>query len=366
LSSTFGKNIKISVSGQSHSAALGVIVDGFPAGFEIDTEQLYAFMQRRAPGRNKFSTPRSEADRPEILSGTVGSTTCGAPLMAIIRNTNTRSSDYDNLRDVPRPSHADFTANEKYGGFQDASGGGHFSGRITAAICIAGGIALQMLRKQGIEVFAHIKKIHSVSGEAPDYYSAESLEKLRAVAAKAFPVYDDGAGELMMAEIERARESLDSVGGGIECAVTGLPVGVGDPMFDGIESKLSAAIFAVPAVKGVEFGSGFACADMLGSEHNDPFYMDENGDIKTKTNNHGGILGGISSGMPIVFRTAIKPTPSIAKAQESVSLSRRENAPLEIKGRHDPCIVQRAVPVIEAAAALVILDLLADFGKSKM
>lgn len=337
-----------------------MIVDGLPAGFDIDMDALDAFMQRRAPGRNKFSTPRSESDKPEFLSGLVGTTTCGAPLMAIIRNTNTRSADYDNLRDIPRPAHADFTANEKYRGYQDVSGGGHFSGRITAAICIAGGIALQMLKKQGIEVFAHIKRIHGQNAQSPTDYTPDELDRLRQVSAKDFPVYDDEAGERMKSEITKASADGDSVGGIIECAVTGLPVGVGEPMFDGLESRISAAVFAVPAVKGIEFGSGFGCADLYGSQHNDPFYVDENGNVKTKTNNHGGILGGISSGMPLVFRTAIKPTPSIAKRQESVSLSRHENAPLEIKGRHDPCIVQRAVPVIEAVAALTVLDLLID------
>ena len=360
MSSMFGNNIRISVAGQSHSSAIGVTIDGLPSGFKIDMEELGAFLQRRAPGRNLMSTQRREADLPEFLSGIVDDTTCGAPLLAIIKNTNTRSSDYDNLRDIPRPSHADFTANVKYGGFQDVAGGGHFSGRLTAPLCIAGGICLQILKSKGISIFAHIKEVHGQKVEDVDYLNVD-INQLAKISEKAIPVFDDEAGERMRAEIEKARMDGDSVGGIIECVTFGVPAGIGDPMFDRLENRISSAVFGVPAIRGIEFGNGFV--SLYGSENNDPFYIDENKEVKTKTNNHGGILGGISSGMPIVYRVAVKPTPSISKAQESISLSRKEDVSLEIKGRHDPCIVQRAVPVIEAVTAIAILDSYLDSAK---
>lgn len=326
MSSNYGKNVKISIFGQSHSAAIGVVLDGVPAGFSVDMEKLQSFLDRRAPGRSPYSTPRKEADRPEFLSGLVGNVTCGAPICAVIRNTNTRSQDYDNLRDVPRPGHADYTAHVKYGGHEDVSGGGHFSGRLTAPLCIAGGILLQLLEQNGIVVRAEIKEI---GGSAEDPFG----------------------------RIEEARRRGDSVGGVIECVVDGLPAGIGGPMFDGIENKVAQAVFSIPAVKGIEFGRGFDAARVTGSENNDEYYYD-GGQVRTRTNNHGGILGGISSGMPVVFRVAIKPTPSISIEQNSISYSRREDAKLAVRGRHDPCIVPRAVPCVEAAAAIAIYDLI--------
>ncbi len=326
MSSIIGDNIKISIWGQSHSDAIGVTIDGLPAGIKIDMEKLNEFLKRRAPGQNKYSTPRKESDLPEFLSGLIDNTTCGAPLCAIIKNTNTKSSDYKNITDIPRPAHADYTAHIKYKGFNDVRGGGHFSGRLTAPLCIAGGICLQILESMGIKISARIK---SIGGE-------EDTQK---------------AYEL----IDKARENLDSVGGIIECVAENVPVGLGDPMFDGMENRISRIVFGIPAIKGIEFGNGFLCASLNGSENNDAFYID-NGKIKTKTNNHGGILGGITSGMPIVFRVAVKPTPSIAKEQDSVSISKNENTKLTIHGRHDPCIVPRAVPCIEAACAIAILD----------
>lgn len=326
MSSIIGDNIKISIWGQSHSDAIGVTIDGLPAGIKIDMEKLKEFLKRRAPGQTKYSTPRKEADLPEFLSGLIDNTTCGAPICAIIKNTNTKSSDYKNITDIPRPSHADYTAHIKYNGFNDVSGGGHFSGRLTAPLCIAGGICLQILENMGIEISAKIK---SIGGE-------EDIQK---------------AYEL----IDKARENLDSVGGIIECVCKNAPVGLGDPMFDGMENRISRIVFGIPAIKGIEFGNGFSCATLNGSENNDAFYID-NTDIKTKTNNHGGILGGITSGMPIVFRVAVKPTPSIAKEQDSISLIKKENTKLVIQGRHDPCIVPRAVPCVEAACAIAILD----------
>ena len=361
MSSSYDGNLRISIFGQSHSGGIGVVIDGLPAGEKIDMAALQAFLARRAPGGNAWSTPRKEADAPEFLSGLVNDATCGAPLCAVIRNTNTRSGDYDNLRDVPRPGHADYTAHVKYGGFQDVSGGGHFSGRLTAPLCVAGGICKQILEKRGILVGAHILRI---GGESERSFSPTELmpEELRLAAEKPFPALDDEAAQRMQREIRAAKEGLDSVGGVIECAAIGLPAGLGDPMFDGMENRIARIAFAIPAVKGVEFGAGFGVAGMRGSENNDPFYMD-GGAVRTRTNNAGGILGGITNGMPLIFRAAIKPTPSIAQEQNSVSLSRGEDALLAVRGRHDPCIVPRAVPCMEAALAIAITDALLERDK---
>lgn len=364
MSSTWsGSQLTLSIFGQSHGAAIGMTLDGLPAGESVDLEELQAFLSRRAPGQNAWSTQRREEDRPEFLSGLLNKKTCGAPMAAIIRNSNTRSGDYTNLLDVPRPGHADFTAQQKYQGVQDVAGGGHFSGRLTAPLCIAGGICLQILRRRGIHIAAHIAAVGAVSDSAFDPVG-ETIEALSALTARPFPVLDEVAGERMRAEIEAARRDLDSLGGVIECMVIGLPAGLGAPMFDGMENRLASLIFGIPAVKGVDFGEGFAAASLRGSENNDPFYW-EGDKVKTRTNHHGGILGGITSGMPLCFRTAVKPTPSIGRAQESVSLSKKESVWLEIQGRHDPCIVPRAVPCIEAAAALVICDALWEEGKTE-
>ena len=348
MSSTYGENLHLTIFGQSHSPAIGVTVEGIPAGEKVDLDELQRFLNRRAPGKNAWSTPRKEADAPEILSGLVNGYTCGAPLTAIIRNTNTRSGDYENLMDIPRPGHADYTAQVKFGGAQDAAGGGHFSGRLTAPLCIAGGFCLQVLARQGVRVRARIVSIGTVTDDAA--FDAPVDEK-------PFPVVSDEAAAAMQAQIAQAKAEQDSVGGVIECVVEGLPAGVGDPMFGGLENLISRAVFAIPAVKGIEFGAGFAAARMRGSENNDPFRV-ENGTVVTETNHCGGILGGISDGMPIVFRAAFKPTPSIARQQRSVSLGQMENKTLVIQGRHDPCIVPRAVPVIEAAAAIAIFDMI--------
>ncbi|MBQ3031696.1 MAG: chorismate synthase [Anaerotignum sp.] len=357
MASDFGKKVKITIFGQSHSEAIGVVIDGLPVGEEIDLDAVQKFMERRAPGRNAYSTSRKEADLPRVVSGLFEGKTCGAPICAIIENTNTRSKDYDKLKDLPRPGHADFTAWVKYGGYNDHRGGGHFSGRLTAPLCFAGAVCKQILERKGIHVGAHILSIKGVKDIPFDAVEIDA-ETLQAVAEKAFPVQDDVAGEEMQAAITAAKGKGDSVGGIVECAITGLPVGVGEPMFDGLESVLAQAIFAIPAVKGVEFGAGFAVAELFGSENNDDFIYNEDGTVKTKTNNHGGSLGGISSGMPLVFRAAFKPTPSISMEQDTISISKRENDRLAVTGRHDPCIVPRAVPVVEAAAAVAILDLL--------
>ena len=359
MSSTYGENLKLSIFGQSHGAAIGMTLDGIPAGLPVDLEQLQTFLNRRAPGQNDYSTPRKEEDRPEFLSGVLDGHTCGAPLAAIIRNTNTRAGDYANLKDCPRPGHADYTAQVKYGGCQDAAGGGHFSGRLTAPLCIAGGLCKQWLETRGIRVGAHIAAIAGVEDDAFD----PMCPQLEAVNTD-FPVLNPQAGAKMREAVSAARMSLDSVGGIIECAVTGLPVGLGEPMFGGVEGRIAQIVYGIPAVKGVEFGIGFEAANLRGSENNDPFRM-ENGKVVTATNHCGGILGGITNGMPLLFRAAIKPTPSISQVQQSVSLSLGETRELVVKGRHDPCIVPRAVPVVEAAASIAIFDLLLQNGWKK-
>ena len=352
MSSFYHGALELAIFGQSHSAAIGVTISGLPAGFAIDMDELSAFLRRRAPGQNAWSTPRKEADAPEFLSGLVGNTTCGAPLCAVIHNTNTRSQDYSNLIDVPRPGHADFTAQEKFHGFQDVAGGGHFSGRLTAPLCIAGGICKQLLKQQGIDAFARIDELAGIQ-DASDFTEP--------VSEKPFPVTDDAVGAAMQAAIAQAKQDGDSVGGIIRCQTAGLPAGLGDPMFGGLENKISQLVFAIPAVKGLEFGDGFAAARLRGSENNDAYTV-KDGKVVTLTNHCGGILGGISNGMPLIFRAAVKPTPSIAKQQQSVSLSSMQPSSLQIHGRHDPCIVPRAVPCVEAAAAIAVFDALLSTG----
>ena len=353
MSSIYGRTLKISIFGQSHADAIGVVIDGFPAGFAVDREALNAFMARRAPGNNAFATARKEADEVEFLSGLVNDVTCGAPICAVIRNTNTRSGDYAALLDMPRPSHADYPASVKYGGAQDVRGGGHFSGRLTAPLCVAGALCLQYLAKQGITVGAHIAAIGGVKDTPFDAVSVTAAD----FPGCTFAVCDTEAAEAMRAVIEAARSDGDSVGGVIECAAVGLPAGLGDPMFDGLENRLSQVLFGIPAVRGIEFGNGFEAALLTGSQNNDCYYED-NGVVKTRTNRHGGVLGGISTGMPLMFRVAIKPTPSIGKEQQTLNLRTGKVEPLVVHGRHDPCIVPRAVPCVEAACAIALCDLL--------
>ncbi len=384
MSSSYGKNIKLTIFGQSHSKGIGMTLEGIPAGKKIDFEKLDRFMERRAPGRNAFSTTRKEADKPEFLSGVVGDITCGTPIAAVIMNTNTRSQDYDILKDIPRPGHADLTGLIKYGENRDYTGGGHFSGRLTAPMCIAGGIVLQLLEEKGIRICTRIASIGGVKdeGDLTAYCLGGCLNNIdngpdivNPGAEGDFPTISEESGRKMQELIAEKKAEGDSVGGVVECAIIGMPAGVGDPMFDGIENKLAQIIFGIPAVKGLEFGNGFEAAELTGSQNNDAFYIDKQengcninshdsnniknlGTIKTRTNNCGGILGGISNGMPITFRVAFKPTPSIAKEQDSVNLSTMEETKLVVPGRHDPCIVPRAVPVVEAAAALAIYDML--------
>lgn len=357
MSSDFGKTLRVGVFGESHGAAIGVTVDGLPAGERIDMDELQTFLDRRRPGKNPLSTARRETDVPEFLSGLRDGVTCGTPLCAVIHNSDHHSADYAELADKPRPSHADYTAWVKWRGQADMRGGGHFSGRLTAPLCVAGGIAGQILARRGVFVGAHLAAVGTEEDEIFPLHPTGEL--FRAVAAKPFPTLSDAAGERMQRVILDAREAQDSVGGIIECAAIGLPAGVGEPMFDGVENRLAAALFGIPAVKGVEFGAGFGSARLRGSENNDALRV-ENGRVVTETNRAGGILGGITNGMPLTLRVGIKPTPSIGQKQKTVSLSRMENTELTVHGRHDPCIAHRAVPVVEAVTACVLLDLLLE------
>jgi len=352
MSSDLGSKLKVQLFGQSHSNAVGVVMDGLPAGEKIDMELVCAFLQRRAGGRNSWSTPRTEPDAPNVVCGLIDNVTCGAPLCALFENTNTRASDYEKLRAVPRPSHADYTAHVKHSGHNDVNGGGHFSARLTLPLCFAGAVCLQLLERNGITVDAHIHSIGDIVDEPFNGLCANETP-----VDYNFPVLNRAAGEKMISAIEAVATEGDSLGGIVEAGVWGLPAGLGEPIFDNLESRLAQALFAIPAVKGVEFGAGFGSAKMRGSTYNDPFYMD-NGKVRTKTNNSGGILGGISSGMPVIFRAAFKPTPSISKAQESVNLLTGEDVSLNIQGRHDPCVVPRAVPCVIASAAIVMLDII--------
>lgn len=326
MASVFGNNIKLSIFGQSHSDAIGISFDGLPCGFKIDMEKLQIFLDRRAPGRNTLTSKRSENDKPEFVSGLFDGKTCGAPIAALIYNEDVKSEDYDDIKDSPRPSHADFTAQCKFRAYQDYRGGGYFSGRLTAALCVAGGIAIQMLERNGITVKAALETVYGNSSGIDELIAEAILEG-------------------------------DSLGGNIVCSIEGLPCGVGEPMFDGLENRISQAVFAIPAVKGIEFGDGFHLSELRGSEARDEYIMSD-GKIAITGNHNGGILGGISTGETVNFRVCIKPTPSISIPSKSVSFSRGENVELKISGRHDPCIAVRAVPCIEAAAAIAVLDLM--------
>lgn len=416
MQSTFGKNIRVSIWGGSHEPAIGVDIEGIPVGTRIDMNQLRAFLKRRAPGNSPFATKRKEPDLPIPVAGIAawgggtppeqagdprqaddhrqaddpGNLTSSdstqvagdpkqaddpgalteasviittAPLISFeIRNTDTRSGDYKGLRAVPRPGHADYTARLRYGDTLNMAGGGPFSARMTAPLCIAGGIALQMLKEKNIEIGAHLYAIAGIEDTPldPVSVSAETLAKLRKME---FPVLSETAGEKMAQAILQAKNDLDSVGGIVEVCATGLPGGIGGAMYDGLESYLAPIFFGIPAVKGVEFGAGFHAAELRGSENNDPFYYDNNGQVKTRTNYHGGILGGITTGMPLLARLAFKPTPSISRKQASVDLEAHKNETLVVKGRHDPCVAVRAVPIAEAALALGILDCIMEVTK---
>lgn len=361
MSSEFGKSLKLSVFGESHGKAIGCVIDGLPAGVKLDMDRIYLDMSRRAPGKDKSATPRLEKDIPHILSGVLNDTTTGAPLAMIIENTNTQSGDYSNLMSLPRPSHSDYPAYVKYSGFNDVRGGGHFSGRLTAPIVFAGAVAKQVLAQKGITIGAHISKIGSVS-DLPFDMNDVSCDTLAELSSTSFSTISNDANKKMRDEIEKARMNQDSVGGEVECAAIGLPVGVGANIFSTVESHLASMLFAIPAVKGVEFGVGFDFAGMNGSQANDQYCV-KNGNIALKTNHNGGVLGGMTTGAPLILRVAIKPTPSISQPQHSVNLQTMEEETLVIKGRHDPCIVPRAVPVVEGVVAFALLDLIMQENK---
>ena len=359
MKNTFGNNISISLFGESHGYAIGAVLDGLIAGIKIDTDYIARKLSLRKP-YGKISTARCESDEINFISGVRNGVTTGTPITILFDNKDTSSKDYSEYKDTPRPSHADYVAEVKYGGAQDERGGGHFSGRLTAPIVAIGAILQSLLEKKGIYIGTHIKNLHGVCDR--DFGALK--EDISVLSKKVFPVLDEISEEIMIREIEEAASKGDSVGGILESAVIGLPVGVGEPWFDSLESTLSHALFSIPGIKGVEFGLGFGFATKYGSEANDPFVTDGE-KIFTKTNNNGGINGGISNGMPIIFRVAVKPTPSIYKEQCTVNLKKMENTTLTVKGRHDPAIIHRARAVVDAITAIAVADALATtYGTS--
>lgn len=356
MSNTFGETLKVTIFGESHGTAIGAVIDGLPAGISFDFEAVRREMARRAPGSSNLATPRKEKDSFEILSGYFNDHTTGTPMAMEIRNGNQHSKDYDLLKDHMRPGHADYTGFVKYGGFNDYRGGGHFSGRITAPLTFAGALARQVLEKEGIFIGAHALEIHGIK-DRPFHPLGEENALFEKLDTMKLPVVDEAAGKAMEEAILSAQKEGDSVGGVVECMASGLPVGLGDPFFDSLESEMAHIMFSVPAVKGISFGSGFGFASLYGSEANDSLHYEE-GKPVALTNHNGGVLGGISSGSPLLFTLAVKPTASIGKRQRTINISTKEDTDLSIGGRHDPCIIPRAIPVIENAAALVILDLI--------
>ena len=357
MASSWNNNISFSVFGESHGPAIGVVLDNVPPGEAVDMDKVMQFMARRAPKKDATSTQRREKDMPQIMSGFLNGKTTGTPLCAFIQNTDQHSQDYmkSKLDTLVRPGHADYTGALRYRGFNDVRGGGHFSGILTAPLCFAGAVAGQILERRGIYVGAHIAEVHKIKDDSFDPINT-SREDIVAVREKAFPVINDEKGKKMKSDIEKARDYLDSVGGIVECIAINVPAGIGSPIFDGLENSIAQLIFGIPAVKGLEFGAGFNSSRMLGSENNDEFYVDERGHVVTRSNFAGGILGGISNGMPITLRVAFKPTPSIAQPQQTIDMRSQTNETIEIKGRHDPCVVPRAVPVVEAAVNLALLN----------
>ena len=356
MKNTIGSNVSLTLFGESHGVGIGAVLDGIAPGIEVDEDFIRFQLSLRRP-MGKISTPRVEEDIFQIQSGVFEGKTTGTPICIVIPNENTKSKDYN--RNLMRPGHADFTAYQKYHGFEDYRGGGHFSGRITAGIVAAGAIAISALKKKGIYIGTHILSCAGIK----DNGFADYEKDIASLNEKTFAVLNDDAAERMQENIIKAKAEADSVGGILETAVIGLPEGVGEPWFDSIESMLSHGLFSIPAVKGVEFGGGFALSETRGSQANDSFYFDDNGKVKTKTNNNGGINGGISNGMPVIFRSAIKPTPTIGKAQETVDILKGENAVLSSGGRHDPCIVHRARVVVDSITAIILCDILSGrFG----
>lgn len=364
MSGTWGNNLELSIFGESHGRAIGITINGLPPGLEIDMDAVLVEMARRAPGKNELTTPRKEKDEPDIVSGFLDDRTTGSPLTALIWNTNTRSKDYSQMKRLMRPGQADYPGKIRYDGYNDYRGSGHFSGRITAPLVFAGAIAQQWLEQKGIAIGSHIKSIANIEDEYFEEQENVTIKQIKQMKQDQLPVFNKSKKQKMEQVIVDAKEDKDSVGGVVETFVLGMDAGYGNPFFDSVESTIAHLVFAVPATKGVEFGSGFDITRMLGSEANDGYYYDENGQIKTHTNNNGGILGGITYGMPIVFRTAIKPPASIEKQQETIDIEAEESADLEIHGRHDPCIVPRVLPVLEAITAIGLMDLMLGCDKA--
>lgn len=356
MGSIWGNQLKLSIFGESHGKGIGAVIDGFPAGFAFDQEFIANEMARRAPGNNPLATSRREEDRAMILSGVLEGTTTGAPLCIMIPNTDTHSKDYENLRSVPRPGHSDYTGKLRYRGHNDLRGGGHFSGRLTAPLVFAGALCKDFLRKKHqVEIGSHLYKVGTVEDRPfdPVRVDRDLLIRLR---GETLPLIDHSVEDQISELVDKVRRELDSIGGVIECAVVGASAGIGSPMFQNVESRIASVLYSVPAVKGVEFGSGFALASMRGSEAND-VYLRENGAVRTSTNHNGGITGGITTGMPIIVRAAIKPTPSIAREQTTLNFETGAQEELVIHGRHDPCIALRAPAVVEAGVAIALMDL---------
>ena len=363
MSGIWGNNLEVSIFGESHGRAIGITINGLPPGLEIDMDAVLIEMARRAPGRNELTTPRKEKDEPDIVSGFLDGKTTGSPLTALIWNTNTRSKDYSQMKRLMRPGQADYPGKMRYDGYNDYRGSGHFSGRITAPLVFAGAIAQQWLEQKGVTIGSHVKSIADVEDEYFEEQDQVTKEQMNQMKQDQLPLFDETKRQEMEQVIVDAKEDKDSVGGIVETFVLGVDAGYGNPFFDSVESTIAHLVFAVPATKGVEFGAGFEITRMLGSEANDGYYYDENDQIKTRTNNNGGILGGITYGMPIVFRTAIKPPASIEKKQETIDIESEESADLEVHGRHDPCIVPRVLPVLEAITAIGLMDLM--LGRDK-
>jgi chorismate synthase len=357
VASSWGQQVTISLFGESHGPAIGVVIDGLPAGEILDLEAIRGFMARRAPGRSPWSTARQEEDTPQILSGVYQGKTTGTPLAITMGNLDARPQDYQRLSFLPRPSHADYTGMVRFGGAADPRGGGHFSGRLTASLGAAGAVCKQILERRDIQVFARVAEIGGIADGPLDTVEPDP-KVLRALADKELPVLDQAAGAKMVALVEKVREEGDSVGGVVQCLVLGLPAGLGDPIFGGVESRLASLLYGIPAVKALSFGDGYAACRRRGSQNNDPFCVGPQGRLGTLTNHEGGINGGITNGMPLVLQIGIKPTPSIARAQQTVNIQTMQEETLSIRGRHDPCIVPRAAVAVEGAVAICILDLL--------
>lgn len=354
MSDTWGNQLKLTIFGESHGAAIGMILDGIPAGIALDESQIMAEMKRRAPGQNAMATARKEADRVEIVSGFFDGYTTGSALCGMIKNSDTRSRDYEDMKRYLRPGHADYSGKVRYQGFNDIRGGGHFSGRLTAPLLFAGAVCKQILKHQGISVYGRAQSIGNVEDISWNC-NVDSEDLWKTTLSHLIPTLSEEKAKKMESSILSAKEDADSLGGVVEVVSFGLPAGLGNPFFDSLESEIAHLVFSVPATKGLEFGSGFQMSKMKGSQANDAPTI-SNGKITTKTNHNGGILGGITNGMPLVFRVALKPTPSIGKLQDTVDLVEKKDARFIVKGRHDPCVVVRAVPVLEAVAAIAITD----------